>query len=522
MSAADQWLIDDRDEPAPPATEAAWHILIVDDEPDVHKVTQLALMGLIFRDRRVETHSCYSGQEAIEFLSHRTDIALALIDVVMESDDAGLRAIQTIRELLGNHQMRIILRTGEPGAAPSRFVIENYDINCYKAKTELTRDQLYTAVFGGLRSYHDLMLIEYQRQALNINRQGLMKVNEASQVLYQTASMIELIEGVMTQLQSVLFLNLPGSTIEITGTLIACGPPEELEILQATGSYAGLENKALSAENVARLQWAVNTAIALKHSICAENHFVGFFESQQGRIGLFLIEGPAPFPYIDQDLIELFFRNVSVAYESLLRSTELEETQRSIIYTLSEVVENRSQDTGYHIHRMAEYSYLLAKELRLPEEEAAAIRMASPLHDIGKVGIPDYVLHKPGALDAEERKIMDTHAQLGYQMLNNLNSRVLQIAAIIAHQHHEKWDGTGYPNQLSGDAIHIAGRISALTDVYDALSQARCYKAAWPRDKVLETIQAGSGSHFDPAVVAAFFRVLPEIEVLQARYAEMK
>jgi response regulator RpfG family c-di-GMP phosphodiesterase len=179
------------------------------------------------------------------------------------------------------------------------------------------------------------------------------------------------------------------------------------------------------------------------------------------------------------------------------------------------VIENRSKDTGKHIHRMAEFSYVMALELGLSEEEAQIIRAASPLHDIGKVGIPDKVLNKPGSLDSAERAVMDTHAQLGYDMLRESKPRILKMASIIAYEHHEKWDGNGYPRKLKGEEIHIAGRIIALADVYDALTHARCYKDPWPRDEVLDTIRANSGTHFDPAVVDAFFRCLPRIEEIR-------
>jgi response regulator RpfG family c-di-GMP phosphodiesterase len=158
---------------------------------------------------------------------------------------------------------------------------------------------------------------------------------------------------------------------------------------------------------------------------------------------------------------------------------------------------------------------VLALELGLGEEEAQIIRAASPLHDIGKVGIPDMVLNKPGPLDTAERAIMDTHAQLGHDMLRESKPRILKMAAIIAHEHHEKWDGSGYPRKLKGEEIHIAGRIIALADVYDALTHARCYKDPWPRAKVLETIREGSGQHFDPRVVEAFFNCLPKIEEIR-------
>ncbi len=155
-------------------------------------------------------------------------------------------------------------------------------------------------------------------------------------------------------------------------------------------------------------------------------------------------------------------------------SKEIEETQREVVFTMGAIGESRSKEMGNHVKRVAEYSKLLAIYYGLPEKEAEMLKQASPMHDIGKVAIPDSVLNKPGRFNEEERKIMDTHAQLGYDMLKLSKRPLLKCAATVAYEHHEKWDGTGYPRKLKGEEINIYGRITALADVFDALGSDRC------------------------------------------------
>jgi len=189
---------------------------------------------------------------------------------------------------------------------------------------------------------------------------------------------------------------------------------------------------------------------------------------------------------------------------------EIEDTQREVIYKMGEIAETRSPETGYHVRRVAEYTKLLALKAGLSENEANLLKHASPMHDIGKVGIPDSILNKPGKLTEDEFEIMKDHAQLGYDLLKNSSRPMLQTSAIVASQHHEKYDGTGYPNGLKGGEIHIYGRISAICDVFDALGSERSYKKAWEMDKILEFIREESGTHFDPHLTNLFLDNIDE------------
>ncbi|MFA7086545.1 MAG: HD domain-containing phosphohydrolase [Aliarcobacter sp.] len=189
---------------------------------------------------------------------------------------------------------------------------------------------------------------------------------------------------------------------------------------------------------------------------------------------------------------------------------EIENTQKEVVFTMGSIGESRSKETGNHVKRVAEYSKLLAIYYGLDEKEAEMLKQASPMHDIGKVAIPDAILNKPGRFDETEREIMNTHAALGYEMLKHSNRPLLKMAAIVANEHHEKWDGSGYPNGLKAENIHIYGRITALADVFDALGSHRVYKKAWDDKKIFNLFKEEKAKHFDPKLVDIFFEHLEE------------
>ncbi len=204
------------------------------------------------------------------------------------------------------------------------------------------------------------------------------------------------------------------------------------------------------------------------------------------------------------------------------RTLELNETRLEIIRRLGRAAEFRDNETGLHIIRMSSFSQCLAVRAGLGEKRAELILNASPMHDIGKLGIPDRILLKEGPLDAGEWEIMKTHAAMGADILSGHNSGLLQMAAQIALCHHEKWDGSGYPNGLSGEQIPVEARIVAVAvaDVFDALTSDRPYKKAWSVEDALAELQRGAGSHFAPDLVEHFLQIVPEIRAIRVRYAE--
>ncbi|AZP14414.1 response regulator [Undibacterium parvum] len=201
-------------------------------------------------------------------------------------------------------------------------------------------------------------------------------------------------------------------------------------------------------------------------------------------------------------------------------TAEIRKREQETVLRLSKAADSRDPETGAHIVRMANYSRVIAEQLGLSAAQQQLILEAAPMHDIGKVGIPDHILLKPGKLSIEEFAIMKKHAMLGYQILAESQSEMLQVGAEIALSHHEKFDGSGYPHGLVGEEIPLFARIVAVADVFDALTSERPYKTAWDIDKALALLHEGAGSHFDPQCVAAFVADWPQILEIKARYQE--
>ncbi len=332
-----------------------WKILIVDDDEDTHEVTEMALRRLRYEERPLMILHAFSAFEAKLRLIEHPDISIALLDVVMENDTAGLDLVKTIRDEMKNDNIRLILRTGNPGKAPEESVTLTYDINDYRGKTELTAQSLRTAIIIALRSYQAVVTIK------NLHK-------------------------------------------------------------------------------------------------------------------------------------------------------EIDDTQKELIYTLGEIAESRSLETGHHVKRVSMISAFLAEKLKLPSHQVSLIELAASMHDLGKMAVDDRILNKPGKLTKDEFEIVKKHCALGYEILNNSQRELLQLAAVIAYEHHENYDGSGYPRGLHGDEISLESRIVALVDVYDALSIKRVYKESWPKEEILEYMKSQSGIKFDPHILEVFFENHKELE----------
>ena len=209
----------------------------------------------------------------------------------------------------------------------------------------------------------------------------------------------------------------------------------------------------------------------------------------------------------------LALHNQQLALEQQVRArtTELQETRLQIIQRLGRAAEYKDNETGKHVIRMSHYARLIALHAGVPEQEAELIFSAMPMHDIGKIGVPDRVLLKPASLDDSEWNIMHLHPQMGADIIGEHASPLMQYARAIALTHHEKWDGSGYPYGLTGENIPFVGRLAAIADVFDALTSKRPYKQAWPIQEAVNAIHDGAGYHFDPALIPAFDAALPEI-----------
>ncbi|MFA6191613.1 MAG: HD domain-containing phosphohydrolase [Sulfurimonas sp.] len=217
------------------------------------------------------------------------------------------------------------------------------------------------------------------------------------------------------------------------------------------------------------------------------------------------------------EIVEYISIRTDVTKEIML-TEDIIATQKEILSTLGELGEWRSKETGDHVNRVSLFSELLARAHGCAHKDIELLKMASPMHDIGKVIIPDAILLKPGKLSFDEFEIIKNHTVYGWEIFNKSKHQLLQAAALISHEHHEKWDGTGYPRGISGENIHIFGRITAIADVFDALSHDRVYKKAWSLDETIEYIKNESGKSFDPKLVDLFLANMDEIVAIKQKY----
>lgn len=486
------------------AGDLRWKVLIVDDDEFVHQVTRLTIGDMCYEGRVVEFLNAFSAREARALLTQHPDIAVILLDVVMETEDAGLEFARYVRQDAGNEFVRIILRTGQPGQAPERKVITEYDINDYKHKAELSEQRLYTAITAAIRSYSDLRTIER-------GRLGMRDVISSCSELYSATSVTGFLGQALDALQRTG--GLSGASDEgavagmyVDGVFIAH---------ERRGRLNGNSHNGAVPDTVEKLFEGVKSIHVLEREFAAR--FVNTHTDEQF---VFYVQYGRPLDETEQGLLHILGGNITVALNNLFLNEEIIDTQREVVLTLGEVVETRSKETAQHVKRVAEYSYNLGLWCGLSEEKAQLLRMASPMHDVGKIGIPDSILFKPGRLTDEEFAIIKTHTTIGHSILKNSPRRIMRTAATIALQHHEHWDGSGYPNGLVEDRTHIYGRITALADVFDALSCDRVYKKAWPMPQILDYLREKRARQFDPALVDIFFEHMDEILAIRAQYPD--
>ena len=471
--------------------DSFWKILIVDDEPVVHTMTKTVLSNFQLDGRKLKFLSAYNGQEAIEMVKANNDITLVLLDVVMETTDAGLIVTKRIREELNNNLIRIVLRTGQPGFAPEEEVIVKYRINDYKEKTELTSKKLFSTIVTAIRSYQDL-------KAIKENKEGLEKVIEATNSISEERTLEVFAQDVLTQLISILNLNNDTKSINTNNAFSVEKNNDSYKIIASTGDFKKQRNFSALEKNIIE---QIETTIKNKKSIFIEDNYIGYFKFSENITYLVYLSGCKNISTLDTNLITIFSNNIAIAFNNISLNNEILDTQKEILERLGEVVEIRSKEASKHVYRVSEFSYVLAKNYGLSDDEAILLRMASPMHDVGKIGIRDNILLKPEKLTTKEFAIMRTHAKIGYDILKNSKREILKAAAIIAHEHHEKYDGSGYPKKKKAEDIHIYGRITAVADVFDALYHKRCYKEAWPLEDIIELFKKERGKHFDPALV---------------------
>ncbi|GAA5180930.1 DUF3369 domain-containing protein [Niveibacterium umoris] len=505
------------DDPVMPDKAAAsrnaptWKMLVVDDDPEVVAVTRLALSGFEFLGRKVEILSAHSGIEGREIFNREPEIAVALIDVVMESEDAGLKLVEYIRVQCANHTTRVYLRTGQPGHAPVDRVIREYDIDDYKEKTELTAQKLRTLLYSGLRAYRDITTISRQRD-------GMRRVILATSDILRTGSLREFASAVLGQLTDLLGLN--DSAIYCLVLPASDKSPRAARTLAASGSLVEFADQGDLESLPPAISARFKEALQRRESLHGEHDYVLYHRNHSGQENLLYVELKTEIGVHERELLELYAINVSLTFENLTVLEELQAAQGEVVSLLGDAVEQRRAPSAAHVERVARISHALALSIGLDERAARMILHAAPLHDVGKIAIDDAILLKPGTLDPEEWAAMKTHAVVGAELLARSDREVMQIAAQIARSHHEHWDGSGYPAGLAGEAIPLVGRIVALADAFDSLSTARPYRTRWPDEEIRSYLEAQSGKRFDPRLVAALLGDFGRFVAIRERFPD--
>ncbi|WP_440875346.1 HD domain-containing phosphohydrolase [Thalassotalea sp. PLHSN55] len=502
----------EQDEQPPKASsKKKWRILVVDDDDSVHQVTKLVLSNTEIENRQLEITSVYSSEEAQKVLSNDSSYCMAFVDVVMETDHAGLELVEWIRKDLKNQAIRLVLRTGQAGTAPESKVIREFDINDYKEKTDFTSGKMITTVYASIRAYRDIMTIQRSLDAfkqLIKATHDLLKIEQfkpfASAALNHLLTLMDVESSALYIARSQVDFELERSDM-----IIAC-----------TGKYFS-ESSSLESSDISQSVKDIITQVFHSQShFLGDDCFVGYYETGANVASVLYIEFEDDAEHFRANLAELYASNVALILEKITKQQEVERTQKELLYVVSESIEARSKETGAHVRRVADICELLALKLNLSTSFIDAIKLAAPLHDLGKIGIPESILHKPGKLNDEEWETMKKHAEIGGELLAKSNSSISKLGSRLARYHHENWDGSGYPEGLSGLDIPIEARIMAISDVFDALGSNRCYKSKWDNDAIKQFLIEEKGKKFDPTMIELFIESFDEFAAIRANYPD--
>jgi HD-GYP domain-containing protein (c-di-GMP phosphodiesterase class II) len=482
------------DEPIAEPPLAPWKILIADDEEEVHRVTKLALADFSHFGRRLAFLDAYSGAEAVVTVGEQPDIALVLMDVVMESEHAGLEAVLAIRNGLRNRLTRIVIRTGQPGRAPEALVVGQYDVSDYKEKTEVTARKLHTLVHSGLSLYGELA-------GLTRRKEGLEQLIGASAMLQVQRSEESFARRGLQQLAMMLYTDSARMPSDMLLTVRTHGGGSR--VLAGMGYYESCVGRRVDEALSPQVFLEADAAVKERGIVLTDDYFVATAPVAGGGQLMAYIAGAEPSRTADLMHVELFCRSLAAGFDNLRLQRELKESQRSLVLLLATAIEQRLYAGGGHGQRVAGYARLLGELLALPDDVLDWLPLAATLHDVGLIAIPEAILNKRTARASDEQALYETHTRWGQDLLSSQDSEILQMAGLIAAQHHERWDGAGYPDGVAGAQIHLYARITALADALDELLHGPDPLAA---TEAIGQIERDSGTRFDPQLVTLLVR----------------
>jgi hemerythrin-like metal-binding protein len=521
-------------------------LLLVDDD-----VTNLKILsGLLKRDYRIKV--ARGGHEALRLAEGEPTPDLILLDVMMPEMD-GYTVCERLKSNPRTREIPVIFLTGKTQAEDETRGFQAGAVD-YVAKpinppVLWARVKAQLALAAQLRNTrqelneagHRIASVTDERDRIEIRRRRLHEQQQALLVIARAALLDLSLEEYLRITLEVLEA-IPWLRVEARGALLLTNRKGELVMAAQRGLSEAQRETCAKVFADSRIRSQVGVALKPlflpRMKDCPDNqlppdaddagcHALPLIEGNHvyGVLTILLPPGTAPVGEASR-----FMADVADIFTNLIRRRQMEEAMRisrlevqmarnEIIHKLSVAAEFRDTETGLHVLRMSQYARVIARIMGCDETACALIELAAPMHDVGKIGIEDSILRKPGKLTDEEFTVMKQHPVIGGRILEG-DDPLLRMGREIALTHHEKWDGSGYPNGLSGEDIPFSGRVCAVADVFDALTTKRPYKEAWPVEKAVALIADGAGKAFDPRVVAAFQQALPEILAIKARYQD--
>ncbi|WP_427980169.1 DUF3369 domain-containing protein [Agarivorans sp.] len=468
---------DDDDTEYLPSEPEPWKVLIVDDDSEMHTVTKLVLNNFSYQQRKLSFIDAYNAAEAFELLRQHADVAIALVDVVMESDDAGLRLIDDIRERLNNHDIRLILRTGQPGLAPIREVIRRYDVSDYKNKTELSDVNLDTLMCASLRAYQEI-------SELHLQQNNLRAAINSSSLVANCNDEQNLASSVYQELNKQLAKQFPHQSLSGFALTLS---HSKLQVMYSQGALVDLQDCHQLQDFPQPIQEMLQHAKEQRCHVHQQGKSVFYLANGQVHPLMFYIEGWQENQAPQFEPLELYIQATAIRLENRLLRRQLAYGQLQLLDMVYQAIQ-QPPTSNEHLRLVQGQTKQLAIQAGLSQQEAEQLSHMAMFYDLNQLGLPEAILNC-SLLNGERWKCIAEHYALPEHLKSDEVQQQINNALIVTYQYQENWDGSGRPLGLAGEAIHLYARIVALAVFY-------AEHAA--QSDFVQQLQQAAGQRIDP------------------------